>query len=332
MVRRSVVQILVLCLLLSSFRAPVVLAGALVLLKDKLGRTVKVKIPVKRAVFVVGYELIPSLNIWNQVVGISRWAPQFCDLYKYFVKLHPEYEKPTVGTGVDVNVESLFKLRPDLIITWTYNVKVVKFLSELGFKVYTIYPDSIKELFKLIVTLGKIFGKEKRAKEVVKHTKKLLNFVKLRISKIPKSKRKVAIYVGMKPTLVGCRVGISNELLRIAGGINPFSNINRREAQVSIEDIYRVNPDVIFIWGFARYGPKYFYTHPEWRYIKAVKKHEIYKLPEWSTWSPRAGLIALYMAKKMYPKVFRDIDFKKVADDFYLKVFGIHFFNFCSVH
>jgi len=332
MVRRVIIQILVLCLLLSSFRAPEVHAGALVFLKDKLGRKIKVKIPVKRAVFVVGYEFIPALNIWNQVIGISRWAPQFCDLYKYFIKKYPEYEKPTIGTGVNINVESLFKLKPDFIITWTYNPKVINFLSELGFKVYAIYPDSIKELFCVIKTLGKIFGKENRAKRVIAETKKLLNFVKLRVSKVPKDKRKVAIYVGMKPTLVGCKVGISEELLRIAGGINPFESINRREALVSIEDIYKANPDVIFIWGFARYGPKYFYTHPEWRYIKAVREHRIYKLPEWSTWSPRSALVALYMAIKMYPNLFKDVDFKKIADRFYLKVFGIHYFNFSSLH
>lgn len=43
-------------------------------IKDHLGRRVSLEVPVKRAVVVIGYELIPALDLWDSVVGVSRWA------------------------------------------------------------------------------------------------------------------------------------------------------------------------------------------------------------------------------------------------------------------
>jgi iron complex transport system substrate-binding protein len=63
-------------------------------LTDKLGRTVTIDIPVKRAVVVITYELVPALGIWDQIVGVSRWAEEECDLYRTFVKTKPELKIP----------------------------------------------------------------------------------------------------------------------------------------------------------------------------------------------------------------------------------------------
>ena len=328
MVHRAHFKVLVLglCLLLSSLlTVPASRAGTVLVVKDKLGRTVKVKVPVKRAIVIVGYELIPALKVWKQVIGVSSWAYKVCDLFKRFYELGKEYRKSTVGTGINLNIEKIFKLKPDLIITWTYDLRPVKFLSEYGFPVYTVYPDSIKELFSLFLTEGKFFGKLSRARFLVRETKELLNFIKNRTRFI--SDKKKILYVGVKPTVVSGGIGIPNELIKLIGGINPASNIKRRNAEVSIETIYKWNPDVIFIWGCARYSPDYFYSRPEWSYVSAVKHHRVYKLPNWSTWSPRIALIALYMAKKAYPKLFKDVNFKEVANQFYEKVFGISFTN-----
>jgi len=328
MVRRALLKVLAVCLLLSSVsRVPVSMAGTLLVLKDKLGRWVRVEVPVKRAVVIVGYEIIPALKAENQVIGVSRWAVNLCDLYKKLVKRYPWLEKNQIGTGVDLNIETIFKLHPDLIITWTYQKNMVDFLTSHGFKVFTIYPDSIKELFKVIETEGILFGKKKRADFVIKETQRLLNFVRNRVKQIPKQKRLVIIHVGMKPNVVACKKGIASELIRLIGGINPAVTINARDTEVSLEKIYAWNPDVIFIWGSAKYGPEFFYSHPEWSFIRAVKNHRIYKLPNWSTWSPRVALIALYMAKKAYPKYFKDVDFFKVAKSFCKEIFGFS----CSV-
>jgi len=293
---------------------------------DKRGKRVTVNVPVKRAIIVISYELIPALDLWNQVAGVSTWAERHCDIYRAFIELNPNLRKPTVGTGTNLNIESILKLKPDLIISWTYASNVVNYLESKGLKVFTIYPDSLAEFYQVLRIHGKLFGKEKRAEEIIKEMEKIFNLIKKRIGNIPLEKRKKILHLGGKPTIVSAGIGITNDLINLIGGINPAATIKERNVEVSVEKILVWNPDIIFIWGNAGYNENWLFNNLQWKHIKAVKKREVYKLPHWSTWSPRVALVALYMAMKTYPEYFKDINFEKIADNFYRKVFGISYY------
>ncbi|MGB9628630.1 MAG: ABC transporter substrate-binding protein [Thermodesulfobacteriota bacterium] len=303
------------------------LEAATITYTDKMGRVVNVPVPVKRAVIVISYELIPALNIWNQVAGVSRWAEQECDLYKAIVKSNPEFKRPTCGAGSDLNVEAILKLNPDIVITWTYNPNTIKFLEEKGIKVIGIYPESLNELYQVMRMHGELFAKEERAEELISEMEKVFSLIRERVSKIPADKRKKVIHLGGKPTTVSCGLGVSNDMIEIAGGINPAGSVKQRNMDVSVEKIIYWNPDVIFIWGSAGYNESWLYNNYQWRFVKAIREHKVYKLPKWSTWSPRLAPVSLYMAMKIYPECFKDICFEKVADDFYHNVFGISYFK-----
>lgn len=103
------------------------------------------------------------------------------------------------------------------------------------------------------------------------------------------------------------------------------AEIPSRNADVSVERIINWNPDIIFIWGSAGYDETWIYNNSQWKFIKAVRERKVYKLPHWSTWSPRLAPIVLYMAIKTYPEVFGDVNFEKMVDEFYQKVFGLSF-------
>ncbi|RLG12512.1 ABC transporter substrate-binding protein [Candidatus Pacearchaeota archaeon] len=293
---------------------------------DKRGEKIIIDIPIKRAVIVISYELIPALDLWNQVVGVSVWAEKDCDIYKAFIKLNPDFKKPTVGAGINLNIETILKLKPDLIITWTYVPQVVNYLESKGFKVFTIHPDNLAEFYQVLRIYGKLFGKEKKAEETIKEMKKIFNLIKRRITNIPPEKRKKILHLGGKPTTVSAGIGITNDLINLIGGINPASVIKKRNVEVSVEKILVWNPDVIFIWGNAGYNENWLFENLQWKHIKAVRMRQVYKLPDWSTWSPRVALVALYMAIKAYPEYFKDIDFEKIADNFYRKIFGISYY------
>jgi len=324
MVCRAYIKVLALFL---SFMWVGVLYASTLTVTDKLGRTVTVDVPVKRAVIVITHELIPAMNLWNQVAGVSRWAEENCDLYKAIVRENPSLKKPTVGAGTNVNVEAVLKLNPGLVITWTYNPDTIRFLEQKGIKVIGIYPDSLKELYEVIRMHGKLFGKEKKAEEVIAEMEEIFSLIRNRVSKIPPEKRKKVLHLGGKPTTVSCGVGVVNDIINIAGGINPAGSINSRNTDVSIERIVEWDPDVIFIWGLAGYNEAWIYGNSQWRFVKAVREHRVYKLPRWSTWSPRLAPIALYMAMKLYPEQFKDVNFEEVADRFYQKVFGISYYK-----
>lgn len=294
---------------------------------DKLGRKINVQVPVKKAVIVISYELIPALNLWNQVAGVSRWAEENCGMYKAIVTENPFLKRPLVGAGSDVNVEAVIKLNPDIVITWTYNPDTIKFLEEKRIKVIGIYPESLSELYKDMRMHGKLFGKEERVEEVIREMEKIFKLIRNRVSKVPPERRKKVIHLGGTPTRVSGALGVTNDIIKIAGAFNPAGTIMQRNVDVSVERIIKWNPDIIFIWGSAGYDESWIYNNSQWKFVNAVKNRQVYKLPKWSTWSPRLAPIALYMAMKIYPDYFKDVNFEKVADDFYCKVFGISYYK-----
>lgn len=305
---------------------PVLLSGSVVhaetvTYKDKLGRTVSVPLPIKRAVFFQTYELIPTLGIWDKVVGIGRYA-YANDLIKA-VKPDIEQTIPSAGSGIDVNMEVLLKLKPDIVITWTSRPEQVSFMEKKGLRVIAVYPESISELYEVMECHGKIFKKEKEIKRTIAAMDGIFGMIKKRVSKIPAGKKQKVLWIGSRPNAVAGRIGVTNDILTMIGGINPASSIPQRNADVSIERIIEWNPDVIFIWGNAKYTAEDILKNPQWRSINAVKSRRVFKAPEWSTWSPRLSLVALWMAMKTYPQHCRGIHFDATADVFYRKVFGI---------
>ncbi|NTU43670.1 MAG: ABC transporter substrate-binding protein, partial [Nitrospirales bacterium] len=288
---------------------------------DKLGRTISVSAPVKRAVLFQCYELLPALNHWDRVVGLGRWAHEN-DLIR---AVRPDIEKaiPSVGTGTDVNMEALMKLRPDVVITWTFRPELVRSMEARGLKVIAIYPESIRDLYEVTRLNGRLFGREKEADLAVSEMERLFSLIREKTKKLPEARKKRILWIGTKPTTVAGKTGITNELIGMIGGINPAGSISQRNADVSVEQIIAWNPDLIFIWGNARYTVKDILTNPQWRAVKAVKTAQVYKAPEWSTWSPRLAPVALWMAEMTWPELFRDIDLKRELDIFYHKVFHI---------
>lgn len=294
---------------------------------DVYGREVTLDIPVKRACLLVTYELIPALKIRNQVVAIGKWA--YDDpIMKATVPDLNDIPSPGVG-GPGVNVELLKKLGTELIVTFRVPPEELNFLEAKGIKAFAIYPNSVEELIEVIKWHGVVFDKEKEAERVIKEMRKVLNLIEERTSKISYSKRKKVIWLHSDPTSVAGGGGIINDTLLKIGMINPAASLfpQLSLAKTSLEILIKLNPDVIFIWGAAPFSSSDLINNPQWNNIKAVKERKVYKLPALTTFSPRHVIDMLYMAMRVYPEEFKDIDFEKVANNFYKKVFGISYYK-----
>lgn len=291
--------------------------------KDKLGRKVNIRLPVRRAVFFETYELTAALGVWDRVVGISRYA--YANDLMLAVKPDIARTIPSAGSGFDVNIESLLRFRPELVVTWTFNPESIRFMEEKGLKVIALYPESIAELYEAMRLQGKLFGKEKKVERCIDRMNKMFSFIRERCGKVPPQKRKKIIWLGGKQTTVSGVKGINNDLIGLVGGINPGAALRELSLDVSMERIVAWNPDVIFIWGGAKYSAGDLLGSSQWRHAAAIRKKQVYKAPQWGTWSPRLAVVALWMAMKTYPDEFRDVNFFKTADDFYRAVYGISY-------
>jgi iron complex transport system substrate-binding protein len=299
--------------------------AATITYSDKTGRVVNIPVPVKRVVDFQTIEMIPALGIWDKIVGIGRWAYDN-DLIR---ATKPDIEKTipsAAASGGDVNIEVLLKLKPDLVIIASNKPESIRFMEEKGIRVLAVFPENLEELYDLIRLHGRLFGKGKKAEHSIEAMERIFNLINDRVSKVPGHRKMKVLWLGGKPTSVASGIGITNDVINIVGGINPASAITQGYgfADVSLEQIVVWNPDVIFISGYPSYTAEDILTNPQWRYIKAVRDGKVYKgPPRWSTWSPRLAPVALWAAMKTYPDYFKDVNFERVADDFFRKTYGI---------
>lgn len=288
---------------------------------DSLGRTVHISVPVSRAVIFQTYELIPALGIWHRVVGVGRSALDN-DL---MMAAAPDAarELASAGSGVDVNIEALLSLKPDLVITWAIRPGTVRFIEGKGLNVIGVSPDNLAGLYEVMRLHGKLFDKANRVEAVIEAMEKVFTHVRTHVSGIPFERRKKILWLYGKPTQVAAGMSIPDSLITLAGGINPAAGIPRTSAHVSLEQIVAWNPDVIFIWGYAGYSAESLLESTPWQCIKAVREGQVHKAPRWSNWSPRIAPVALWMAMTTYPDLFKGINAERSFDGFYQEVYGI---------
>ena len=322
MTRKQILRVLVLLLFAGALTAVGWCSAAgeeTVTLTDKLGNRVEIPVPVKKAVLLSLYELIPVLDLWDNVIGLNRWAFDNTVLKRY-----PWLETiPAVGTGIEVNAETILALHPELVITWSYRPEVAEFLTRKGLRVIAVYPESLEELYGVIEMCGRLFGKESRAREVRSRMDELFSLVQTRVSDIPRERRVKVLWLWQKPTRVTGRFGLQQDLITMVGAVNPAQDVVMPHAEVPLEQILAWNPEVVFIWGHATYGPEALLESSQWQTVAAVKDKRVYKAPLADTWSPSTGVLTLWMAHKVYPELFRDKDLGAEARTFHLECFGV---------
>jgi iron complex transport system substrate-binding protein len=287
--------------------------------KNAVGNETEITPPVSRVVFLSLYELIPVFDVWDRVVGLNRWAFDN-ELLKGFPQLK---EIPSVGTADTVNIEVLLALHPDLVITWSYKPEVDDFLVRRGLKVISVYPDSLEELYAVLDLCGRLFRKEDRAREIRSLMERSLAGTASTVSAIPAKNRRKVMWLWGKPTTVTGGTGLQHELIKLTGGINPAEGIKTKHSEVSMESIVSWDPDVIFIWGSARYGPEEILSSPQWKSIKAVRDGKVFKAPDLTTWAPTICSMALWMAWKTYPEYFDHTEISEDVLRFHQKCLGI---------
>lgn len=291
--------------------------------KDKLARTVHVRTPVKRAIIFSTYEMIPALGLWDQVIGVGRHA--YRNDLMLAARPNIEREYLSAGSGMDVNIEAVLMARPDLVITWAIKPEAVRFLEQCGLTVAAVHPESIEELHEAIRYHGKVFGRQARADQVVNESKRLFGTIEKKIRSIPNDRRKRVLWLSSKPTIVAGGTGMYDDLVKAIGAVNPASAYRQRYVEVSLEKILAWNPDVIFIWGNAKYRVEDILKNPQWRHFRAVKTGQVFKAPEWSTLSPRAAAAAMIMAARVYPDRVSKATVEKELETFYRRVFGVSY-------
>ena len=241
-------------------------------------------------------EMLFALGLDNEIVGVSR----YCD--------YPEAakKKEKVGGFVDVDIERIAELRPDLIVAFgTLQLPVVEALEKSGFTVFWIYPRSVKDILDSFDRLGRITGAVRQAGELRATVEKELAALRSSLGNIPDAKRPAVFRVMSFNTraTIGAD-SFQSDLFFLAGGRNAFASSGKDYIELNGQELVKGDPDALLICGDDEKGLKQQITDsPLYKDLRAVKNGSVLVMPCELTCrpGPRIAEAARRLARFLHP-------------------------------
>ena len=199
-------------------------------------------------------QTLVALGLEDKIVGVATAEGSYKDCL-------PEYQDKLSKLKVIVkgtpNFETLLSKNPDFVYATVYTfgkhgVAPVEDFQKENIKFYCINgtfskKPAIKDIYKDIEDLGKIFRKESQAEKLIDSLKQREKALKDKTKATP---IKVMAYDGGEKMAMTSGQGIENEIISLAGGNNIFSDLKNSFEEVSWEDVAKRNPDIILVHSY----------------------------------------------------------------------------------
>lgn len=344
--RRKVVSILILVLSLFVVSSTVCAEKTEVTLTDIIGNDVTVKVPVDSMVLqysgsggpfytlfaLEGKDAVKKIAAIDDGLEVNR-----NDIWKKFVQAVPELDNvPTVGSGKDLNVETVISLNPDVVVvpqdSYKGAVEIYKKIEEAGVPVVVIdyHAETLENHKKSIELMGQLLGKEERASELYADYQAQMDVVNSRINSITSEKPRVYIECASKNAdeLTNSYGNYMwGALVKMCRGDNIGEGVLENYGPMSQEVILKKDPEVIIYTGsFWPKEPKSFRLGFEsteesaraslapylnragWEDLSAIKNNRVYGIYHGLSRDIIDFAAFQFIAKSLYPDEFKDVN------------------------
>ncbi len=215
-----------------------------------------------------------DLGMEDRIVGVTTYCQR-----------PPEAQsKERVGTVVEVNVEKILSLQPDLVIASPLtDHKQLQKLQAVGIRVEVFQPPhGFKALCDNFAQIAHMVGREERAREIIQQAERELATIKGKVKGLPKPR--VFVQIGERPLVAAGGDSFIDDFVNCAGGVNIA-----HEAKTSVysrEVVVRQNPDIIIIARMGMAGEQEKATWVKYKTIRAVQTKRIYTVDPYRFCSP----------------------------------------------
>ncbi len=311
--------------------------GSKVEVPEKIERVVVTNIlPLASAVAVY-------LNDGSRIVGMHP-ASYSAAKNGLLGELYPEVLKADTGfiQGASLNIEALMALRPDVVLVNAPDRRMIDMIRGAGLAAFGISPskwhyDVIETHNRWMQSLAQLFPEAKGKGELIeKKSREIAKMVADRTKDLPREERARILFIfryDAKSLVTSGKNFFGQYWCDAVGGINVAEGItaDNSNAVIGMEEVYGYDPDVIFITNFTAALPEDIYGSKiggdDWSPVKAVREKRVYKMPLgiYRSYTPSADtpLTLLWMAKRVYPERFKDVDLMAEVKKYYQTVFGV---------
>lgn len=252
-----------------------------------------------------------------------------------FIKaIDPKYNQK-INLGRSVGVEQIASGTPDLVILKDYLKKSVGApVARLGIPVLYLNLETPNQYRADIAMLGRVFNDTKRAEEINKYYKNMQETITARTAGLKKKPDVLFLYHSSRDGKVAFNIPpkswIQTRMIEIAGGRPVWINsaTGKGWTKVNLEQIAFWNPDQIYIVAYKQNEKevvKEIKNSPLWKNLKAVKNNAVKAFPvdyySWDQPDSRWILGTAWLATKIHPELFHDINIKSITKKFYKKLY-----------
>jgi iron complex transport system substrate-binding protein len=189
-------------------------------------------------------ELVIAIGAGDRLVGVTRHddAPEVANL-------------PRIGGYSDPSAEAILRLRADVVLCQPSpgNRGAVETVAAAGVSVRVVSLETLADVNKAILDLGRLLGREAAAKAVVERIENARKQARSRASARGRKPR-VALLVGVDPIVAAGPGSFTNELLVDAGAENVVAASAQTWPRLTDEALLAARPDFVLLAGVGTHG------------------------------------------------------------------------------
>lgn len=256
--------------------------------------------------FYVQAEIICAIGAKDKIIAIGKIdknSSQFINNY------FPDILKlPQVGNS-NLNYEEILSFKPDIVFTGTDRSTTDR-LEELGIVAISTYPKSLRNLLDEVSLFGDILEKSIEADRINLFITSIFNTVDS-LSIFIKEESRPKVYYIRTDALTTLGGNVLGEIINMSGGklVTEHIGDNANSIQVSFEDIYKFNPDVIIIRDRSQVNPDDLFNDSRWTNVKAIQTRRVYKEHfGWTEFRLETVFGIMEKAKWLQPDIFNNLN------------------------
>ncbi|MEN1760503.1 ABC transporter substrate-binding protein [Anoxynatronum sibiricum] len=306
---------------------------------DQLGREVELPESIDR---VATDRILPFPSVYflatgtaEQIVGMHPASKSAAE-NSMLATLAPEILNANTGfaAGDEINIEELLKLNTDVVYIRAESGQIDLY-DKAGITTVAIGTtgvaagDSLATINSWLELLDQIYDLDDRAKGIIEYGNRAEADIAAAVSDVAEKPRAMMLfnYTDGKPIISG-KGFFGNYWLNATGAIDVAEDDLQGQSPVDMEQIYRWNPEIIYITNFTELMPEDFYNNTieglDWSQIEAVKNGQVYKIPlgiyRWFAPSGDTPLMLQWLAQKNHPELFT-YDMSQILKDYYLEYY-----------